>query len=206
VHVSAVGDHWEQVYETTSSAELSWYEESPTTSARLVTSAVSSVDAAVIDVGGGASMLVDRLVDEGFADLTILDVSEHALDEVRRRLGSKASGATFLRRDVLTWSPGRLYDVWHDRAVFHFLTDPADRDGYVAIASEAVRVGGVVVLGAFAPDGPTRCSGLPVSRYSPHDLEAVFSSSFVLVHHEQEAHVTPSGVVQPFTWVVLRRT
>jgi hypothetical protein len=151
-------------------------------------------------------MLVDRLVGEGFTDLTILDVSERALDEVQRRLGDKASSVKFLCRDVLTWGPSRLYDVWHDRAVFHFLTDPADRDKYVAISSEAVPVGGVVVLGAFAQDGPTRCSGLPVSRYSPQDLEAVFAPSFSLVHQEREEHVTPGGVVQPFTWVVLRRT
>jgi 2-polyprenyl-3-methyl-5-hydroxy-6-metoxy-1,4-benzoquinol methylase len=204
--VSAVSDHWEQVYETTSSAELSWYEQSPTTSARLITSAVSSFDAAVIDVGGGASLLVDHLVDEGFADLTILDVSAHALDEVQRRLGSKARRVTFLHRDVLEWSPTRHFDVWHDRAVFHFLTDPTDRDGYVATSSEAVSVGGAMVLGTFAQDGPTRCSGLAVSRYSPHDLEAFFSPSFSLVHQEREQHVTPRGVVQPFTWVVLQRT
>jgi SAM-dependent methyltransferase len=204
--VQDLRDHWNRIYATKSSTDVSWYERSPITSLRLIQSLVSGSSAAVIDAGGGASSLVDRLLGSGLADLTVVDISERALNQARLRLSDQASAVAFVVADVLTWEPGRRYDIWHDRAVFHFLTYPADRDQYIDTACRAVRDGGVAVIGTFAEDGPTDCSGLSVSRYSPLELTTAFSPYFSLVSYEREEHVTPGGVVQPFTWVVLRRT
>ena len=200
------GAPWEGIYATTPSTEVSWYERHPATSLRLIEEVAPGSDAAVIDVGAGASLLVDGLVTHGFSDVTVLDVSEHALSEVRERLGVGVQSVTFLTEDVLRWNPDRQYDVWHDRAVFHFLTDATDRDRYVDVAASTVRSGGYLVLATFAEDGPTQCSGLRVSRYSAEDLGEVFSPIFLVARYEREEHVTPRGVVQPFTWVMLRRT
>ena len=136
----------------------------------------------------------------------MLDVSGRALNAVAERLGGEVHGVELIRHDVLTWVPSRRYALWHDRAVFHFLTEPAARVRYVETAARAVRIGGTLVLGTFAEDGPTSCSGLPVSRASPEDLAEAFGDCFTPVHHEREDHITPTGVVQPFTWVVLERT
>jgi hypothetical protein len=161
--------------------------------------------AAIIDLGAGTSMLVDRLSDAGFVDLTVLDISAHALDEVARRLGPRATRARFICQDVLSWQPERQYDVWHDRAVFHFLSEEAGRSSYVSVAALAVRAGGAVIVATFAEDGPTRCSGLPVARYSADELADAFAPGFEPVHAERELHETPAGEVQPFTWMILRR-
>jgi len=200
------GDHWERIYAAVPSTQVSWYEREPAPSLRLIEEITSEPPAAVIDIGAGASSLVDRLLANGFTDVTVLDISRHALDEVRRRLGEQAPRVTFINQDVLTWKPDRQYDIWHDRAVFHFLTASPPRDRYIDLAARAIRSGGSLVLATFADDGPTQCSGLPVSRYSAQDLEEAFSAFFALIRHEREEHTTPRGVVQPFTWVVLRRT
>jgi len=197
--------HWDRVYAATPSTGLSWYEREPTTSVRLIEANDVGSSAVVIDVGAGASVLVERLLALGYADVTVLDVSGRALDEARQRLGKQSEGVAFIRQDVLRWEPDRLYDVWHDRAVFHFVTASQDRDRYVEVATRAVRAGGWAVLATFAEDGPTRCSGLPVSRYSSEELADVFSAHFSLVKEDREEHLTPGGVVQPFTWVLLRR-
>ena len=198
-------DHWEHVYTTRPSTEVGWYEPEPATSLRLIEAFAPRPSTALIDVGGGASSLVDCLLARGFADLTVLDVSSHALDNVRERLGERARCISFVHQDVLTWEPDRRYDIWHDRAAFHFLTDTASREGYADIAGRAVRVGGALVLGTFAADAPEQCSGLPVRRYSPEELQAAFAPFFTLVEHERSEHITPGGAAQPFTWVVLRR-
>jgi len=171
----------------------------------LIEMLASSRSAGVVDIGAGASLLVDGLLSLGFTDVSVLDISGHALHEVRRRLGERARDVAVLHHDVATWKPDRQYDVWHDRAVFHFLTERTVRDRYLEMAADAIRLGGSLVVGTFAEDGPTQCSALPVSRYSAQDLEEVFSASFSLVEHEREHHVTPRGVVQSFTWAVLRR-
>jgi trans-aconitate methyltransferase len=198
-------DHWEGVYTSRPSTDVSWYERDPATSLRLIEQVAAKQSSAVIDIGAGTSLLVDRLLARGFDDLAVLDISDHALSEVRARLGGRAQGVTFLRQDLLTWTPDRQYDIWHDRAVFHFLTVPSDRDRYVELAASAICSGGSLVLATFAPDGPVQCSKLDVSRYSDQDLAETFSASFVVAHHEREEHVTPRGIVQPFTWVVLTR-
>jgi predicted TPR repeat methyltransferase len=204
--VRDIHEHWNEIYATRASTELSWYERSPITSLRLIESVASGPSDAVIDVGGGTSSLVDHLLTRGFTDLTVLDIAENALNEVRHRFANEPHAVAFVHAAVQSWEPDRRYDIWHDRAVFHFLTDGADRDRYVNVASAAIRDGGFAVVGTFAEDGPTHCSGLPVSRYSPLELGTAFSPHFALVSYEREEHVSPNGQIQPFTWVVLRRT
>jgi trans-aconitate methyltransferase len=149
---------------------------------------------------------VDRLLDDGYVDLTLLDVSARALEALRTRLGDRATRVRFVHSDVLDWVPERSFDVWHDRAVFHFLTDADARARYADRAAAAVRPGGSLVVATFAADGPTHCSGLPVRRHTPGELARTFAPAFTLAADEREEHVTPAGVVQPFSWVVLRRT
>jgi SAM-dependent methyltransferase len=154
---------------------------------------------AVLDVGGGASTLAGHLVAAGYDDVTVLDVSSVALEEARARLGDPPA-VTWIHHDLLSWAPPRRWDVWHDRAVLHFLVDDGDRTRYAALVRRAVRPGGAVVIGTFAEDGPTRCSGLPVRRYTAADLAAVLGDIEV-VATRREMHATPAGTVQPFTWL-----
>ncbi len=195
--------HWDSVFETKASDEVSWFQAMPTTSLRLL-ERWASPTGSVIDIGAGASTLVDVLLDGGWQDMTVLDVSAAALTKVSNRLGEGAEAVTFIAADVRSWQPNRTYDAWHDRAAFHFLVEQADRDRYVAMAAHAVTPGGVVVLAAFADDGPTECSGLPTSRYDTDELAHAFGPAFALEHAEREEHTTPFGTIQPFSWVVLR--
>lgn len=197
--------HWEAVYASKPLTELSWYERDPVTSLRLIEEIASGSPVAVIDIGAGASSLVDHLLDHGFTDLTVLDLSGTALAGMRERLGERAWNVTFVQHDVLSWDVDHQYDLWHDRAVFHFLTEETARRRYREVTERAIRVGGSLVLATFAEDGPTQCSGLPVARYSAQALAEEFSEHFSLLWQEREEHVTPGGIVQPFTWVVLRR-
>ena len=196
--------HWEHVYRSRPADELSWFQTTPTTSLRLIESALPSLGS-VLDVGAGSSSLVDVLLAQSFEDLTILDVSGRALDSVRRRLAEGGRQVSFVHADLLAWEPIRTFDVWHDRAVFHFLNRPEDRSRYVHVAAAAVRARGSLIIATFAADGPSHCSGLPVSRYDAAELAAEMGVCFDLVHSEREEHRTPAGVVQPFTWAVLRR-
>jgi SAM-dependent methyltransferase len=195
---------WDEVYSARSATEVSWYQREPAVSLRLIESC--GWPASVIDVGAGASVFVDCLLDAGYMDLTLLDLSQRALDQVRERLGTAADSVAFVCGDLLHWTPTRTYDVWHDRAVLHFLTELPDRARYTETAAHAVRPGGHLVIGTFAEDGPTECSGRPVLRSSADDLVDMFAADFAPVHSEREEHVTPWGAGQPFTWVVLRRT
>jgi trans-aconitate methyltransferase len=172
-------------------------------SLELVEALGAPVDAAVIDVGGGAAFLADVLVERGFTDVTVLDISAAALEEGRRRLGKDAS-IHRLHEDVLTWRPIRRYDLWHDRAVFHFLVAAADRARYLQTLASAVRPGGGVIVATFAPDAPERCSGMPVTRYSAGELSEVLGDTFEHLETRREEHVTPRGMMQPFTWIAGR--
>lgn len=160
-------------------------------------------DAAVIDVGGGASLLVDRLVARGFTDVSVLDVSEAALCAGRRRVGA-ATGVTWLHEDLLSWSPPRRYGLWHDRAVFHFLTEAVDRDRYLRNLKTALEPGGGLIIATFAQDGPEYCSGLPVARYGAQDVLDLLGEDFRIIETRRELHSTPGGVTQPFTWLAAR--
>ena len=196
--------HWDDVYASRPVTALSWFQSEPTMSLRLLREAAPP-PASVIDVGAGESPLVDHLLAGGWTDVTVLDVADAALAATRQRLSGHGS-VEYVVADVLAWQPARKYDAWHDRAVFHFLVEAGDRARYVERVSQAVDPGGVVVIGTFAADGPTRCSGLPAARYDADALAAEFAPLFRLERTEREEHVTPAGVVQPFTWLVLRRS
>ena len=196
--------HWERVYEGNEADEVSWYQSEPLVSLDLIDLLEIGPDAAVVDVGGGASVLVDALLRRGFTDLTVLDISESALESGRRRVGQGAA-VTWLAHDLLTWEPDRRYDLWHDRAVFHFLSG-TDIDVYRRLLRQAVSPGGSIVMATFAPDGPEWCSGLPVTRYDASQLAGLLEPDFTVVDERREVHRTPRGMDQPFTWIAARRT
>ena len=195
--------HWDGVNDR-EPTQLSWYQPHPTMSMELITALGVGVDAAVIDVGGGASTLVDGLVAGGFTDVSVLDVSPGALDTARRRLAASAQKVQWLHQDLLSWKPTRGYDLWHDRAVFHFLVDQDDQRQYGRVLRRAIAPGGAIVIATFAADGPTHCSGLPVARYGSENLLAALRDDVELVATQREEHTTPAGTVQPFTWLAFR--
>ena len=197
--------HWENVYRTKGEAEVSWFQESPALSLDLLRLAGATPQSAIIDVGGGASRLVDTLVSEGYEDVTVLDLSAAALAAAQARLGGKASRAHWLVADATTWEPSRTYDLWHDRAAFHFLTDPQDQAAYVARLKRALRSDGRVIIGSFALDGPEKCSGLPVARHDAESLGRALGPEFALVDTRRHEHRTPWGVVQRFQFSTFRR-
>jgi 2-polyprenyl-3-methyl-5-hydroxy-6-metoxy-1,4-benzoquinol methylase len=198
--------HWEQVYTTKTSDNVSWFQRRADQSLDLIHNTGLGKDAAIIDIGGGASKLVDNLLEEGYTDLTVLDLSSAALDVVKQRLGHSAESVQWIAGDITKVElPVNRFDIWHDRAVFHFLTDPADRQAYVEQAMSAVRPNGHVIIATFSEDGPEKCSGLPVIRYKPETLHAEFGENFLLVSHEKEAHGTPFGTVQQFVYCYFRK-
>jgi 2-polyprenyl-3-methyl-5-hydroxy-6-metoxy-1,4-benzoquinol methylase len=193
--------HWEKVYRTKHPSEVSWYRPHLDVSLQLIEEAARNRDAHVIDVGGGESTLVDDLLARGYRNLSVLDVSSTALAVANERLGDKADQVNWLCADVTTFAFARHeYDVWHDRAVFHFLTDVRDRAAYVRQVAHAVKPGGHVIVATFGPEGPTKCSGLDVVRYDPSALHNEFGPSFQLVKHLTELHRTPAGSIQQFTY------
>lgn len=199
-------EHWEAVYDTKAVDAVSWFQPHAAMSLALIRRVAPSLDSPIIDVGAGASVLVDELLEAGYRDLTVLDIAGAALSAAQARLGSDRSRrVVWIEGDVRS-APLRdaYYGVWHDRAVFHFLTDPADRAAYVRQVRHAVRPGGYVLIATFADDGPTKCSGLPVARYSPDALHAEFGAAFDLVATEREAHTTPTGTRQAFVYCLCR--
>ena len=197
--------HWQKVYGTRKPTEVSWYQPVAAVSLAMIGRVASDHVAAIVDVGGGASTLVDGLLAEGYTNVTVLDVSATALAEASARLAGAAARVTWLEANVLDARlPHNAYDVWHDRAVFHFLTDLADRRRYVQQVHGAVRVGGYVMVATFAPDGPMKCSGLDVVRYAPEELHAQFGSDFQLLDSAREEHHTPAGTIQPFVYCLCR--
>lgn len=194
--------YWDDVYDRVGVGRVSWFQTDAAVSVSMI--AAAGRVRSVVDIGGGASVLVDELLAGGIEDVTVLDLSTQALEAAEQRLGPAAGGVQWISQDVRSWVPDRRYDLWHDGAVFHFLTEPADRDGYRAALRQALNPGGHVVIGTFAADGPTHCSGLPVSRYSPDTLAAQFADLDVVEARRVE-HVTPGDTIQPFTWLLLRR-
>jgi SAM-dependent methyltransferase len=197
--------HWEQVYQRTLPHEVSWYQRHAQLSMDLIRRVCPALDTPIIDVGGGASTLVDDLLEAGYGDLTVLDLSPAALAAARNRLGVRAAMIRWIESDLLEASlPRADYGLWHDRAVFHFLTQPSDRARYLARLRKAVPPGGLVLIATFADDGPTRCSGLPAVRYAPETLQGELGASFRLVESEREEHLTPGGVRQSFIYCLWR--
>jgi trans-aconitate methyltransferase len=197
--------HWEGIYRTRGPDSLSWYQPVPTTALNWIDGLGLDPHAPVVDVGAGASALVDGLLDRGHRDVTALDISAAALRTARDRLGDRAPQVRWVVGDLLAWTPPRHFALWHDRAVFHFLTAAADRSRYRDLLLDALDERGYALIATFAPDGPTHCSGLPVARWAADALAAVFAPDLTVVRTGREVHRTPTGAEQPFTWVLLRR-
>jgi len=193
--------HWETVYHDKAADAVSWFQPHAASSLQLIENAAPDRNAAIIDVGGGASVLVDDLLDAGYVNLSVLDLAESALAASRARLGTRAAAVNWIVADITeAMLPEAAYDVWHDRAVFHFLTDAADRARYVGQVLRAVKPGGHVIVATFGPGGPLQCSGLDVVCYAPDALHAEFGAPFRLMHHQTEIHFTPAGKEQEFVY------
>ena len=197
--------HWENVYATKDEHTVSWFQERPDISLDLIRATGVKTSASIIDIGGGASRLVDALIDEGFEAITVLDLSEKALTTSKARLGARGAHVQWVVADITTWEPPQSYDVWHDRAALHFLTDPKDRAAYAERVSRAVRPGGHVIIGTFALDGSERCSGLPIVRYDAASLGKILGPSFELIGSKRHEHHTPAGAIQRFQFSRFRR-
>lgn len=197
--------HWQNVYATKGEAEVSWFQASPAISLEMIRAASPDRAAAIIDVGGGASRLVDALLQDGYRNLAVLDISANALGTAKKRIGAAASTVDWIVADVTTWRPAKTWDVWHDRAAFHFLTDPHDRAAYVERLRSAVASDGQVIIATFAPDGPEKCSGLPVQRHDSDSLSAELGPEFELVETRSETHHTPWHSTQAFQFSRFRR-
>ena len=193
--------HWDRVYSTRSAQEVSWFQPHADQSLDIIRRIAQGRPCRLIDVGAGASTLVDDLLDLQTFDVSVLDISAAALQVAQQRLADRAGRVQWLAGDLTTIAlPEHVFDIWHDRAVFHFMTTPEQRAAYVAQVRRAVRPGGHVIVAAFGPDGPLQCSGLPVVRYDPDALHAQFGDAFELVEHTQEVHHTPGGAVQHFVY------
>jgi SAM-dependent methyltransferase len=198
--------YWEGIYTKKSENEVSWFQENPAASLELIAPLGVTAASAIIDIGGGSSRLVDNLVQRGFEDVTVLDFSEAALEAAKARLGRDAAHVHWVVADVTTWEPLKTYEIWHDRAAFHFLTEERDRSAYVARLARALKAGGYAIIATFAIDGPERCSGLPAVRYDPASLGKTLGRGFELVDTRRHTHATPWGTEQLFQFSVFRRS
>ena len=197
--------HWDDVYSTKGEADVSWFQENPGISLELIEMLGTPKTAAFIDVGGGASRLVDCLLERGFENVTVLDLSGEALEVARARLGHQQNKVKWVVADATEWAPPEVYDLWHDRAAFHFLTLEQQQRAYIERLRRGLRVGGHVIFGTFAPDGPEKCSGLPVARHSAESLATLLGADFALVDARKNQHATPWGAVQRFQFSTFRR-
>mgnify|MGYP001398984622 CR=1 FL=1 len=202
--ISDLATHWNSAYREKGEDGVSWFQDAPDVSLELIAEIASPKDS-LIDIGGGASRLVDALLAVGVPTLAVLDISQKSIDLTRARIGPLSNQVEWIVSDVTQWQPSRSYDVWHDRAAFHFLTDPADRKAYVEKMKWTVTSGGHTIMATFASDGPERCSGLPVARYDPKSLAETIGPSFELIMSRRHIHTTPWGAAQAFQFSVLRK-
>ncbi|WP_370156433.1 trans-aconitate 2-methyltransferase [Ferrovibrio sp.] len=196
----SISDHWAGVYVRKAEDEVSWFQESPVRSADWIRAIARTSETPIIDIGGGASRLVDALVASGFMDVTVLDVAASALARSKARLGESGSKVNWTVADITAWQPERNYLVWHDRAVFHFMVEEEQRSRYLTTMDQATTTGSTAIIATFALDGPDKCSGLPVQRYSPETLAAALGDRYRLVGAEYESHSTPGGSLQAFQY------
>lgn len=196
--------HWNRIYAERDPQALSWQQSVPTTSLKLIAEANLDQAAAIVDVGGGTSTLAAHLLDAGYTDITVTDISAAAVQRAQTQLGSASDRVAWIEADIRSHDFGREFDLWHDRAVMHFMVDEADRDAYLDAKRRALRPGGHLILATFGPDGPTRCSGLPVHRYQPDELSAIIGSDFETISTTLELHHTPSGSTQQFLYLHAR--
>ena len=198
-------EHWEKVYETKQDHEVSWYQEVPQTSLKLIRSLSISKEAAIIDIGGGNSNFTGKLLEEGYQDLTVLDISAQALERTKRKLGADAEKISWIVSDVLDFQTAKIFDVWHDRATFHFLTAQEEIKKYVNIAANSIRSGRYLILSAFSTSGPTKCSGLEITQYAEEALKNSFATAFNLISSFEEVHQTPFGTDQHFIYAIFQK-
>jgi len=197
--------HWKDVYQNKDSKRVSWFQEHAETSLKIIQQHVNDKQAHIIDIGAGASTLVDDLLASGYKNIDVLDISEEALSITKKRLGNQQKQINWHSANILDVSlPRHQYDFWHDRAVFHFLTNEDDREKYVRQLMKALKPGGKVVISTFGPDGPLKCSGLPIVRYDHDSLHDEFGSAFTLLEHGKEDHLTPDGSIQKFIYCYCR--
>ena len=197
--------HWDETYTLKAENQVSWFQTRPERSLELIGAAAPDHMASIVDIGGGASRLVDALLAEGYADITVLDISAVALGRSKARVGARAKEVFWIVANITEWRPLRVWDVWHDRAVFHFLTGAAGQDAYIEALKQGTATGSTVVMATFALTGPERCSGLPVQRYSPETLADRLGGDFALCAQGSEIHATPFETTQDFTYAVFRR-
>jgi 2-polyprenyl-3-methyl-5-hydroxy-6-metoxy-1,4-benzoquinol methylase len=197
--------HWQNVYLTKGEQQVSWTQENPEPSLSLIEKFAASPRASIVDIGGGASRLVDALRQRGYEAITVLDLSQAALDAAKQRLGADAAHVCWIAADITEWQPQAAFDVWHDRAAFHFLVEERDRAAYLAALHAGVKSGGHAIIATFALDGPEKCSGLPVQRYDPESLSKTIGPAFELIEQRAHRHATPWGALQSFQFSVLRR-
>lgn len=193
-------DHWERLHAEKNPAEVSWYQLHPEYSLSLIGDTGIGTTASIIDVGGGASTLVDHLLTTGYRDITILDIARTAIEQTQQRLADHSQRVTWVESDVTSYTPGQRFDIWHDRAVFHFLTLEDDRNRYLEVLDKALKPDGQVIIATFSESGPSQCSGLEVVRYSPTTLSHALGSGFRLVETLTEEHHTPNGGLQQFVY------
>lgn len=193
-------EHWNKVYDSKMPTEVSWYEPMPETSLTYIAECKLDRDAAIIDIGGGDSFLAEFLLARGFTDITVVDISEKAIQRAQRRIGEKADEIKWIVADASEFKPGRQYDLWHDRAAFHFLTTDEQVENYLKTVNRAVKTGGFLVMGTFSENGPTKCSGIEIRQYSIDQMQSLFSGSFSTLGCKNIDHGTPSGGTQNFTF------
>lgn len=198
-------EHWEKIYKTKELKEVSWYQEKPQPSLDFIASLNLSKDAAIIDIGGGDSYLVDNLLKNGFTNVTVLDISEEAIDRAKSRLGEKAEKVNWITADAGDLKLKNSYDLWHDRAAFHFLTEESKIQNYLKSMKAGVKKGGYVILGTFSEKGPEKCSGIKIQQYSLHEMTDLFKEDFETIQCENIDHITPSKSVQNFSFCTFKR-
>ncbi len=198
-------EHWEQVYKSKDTDRVSWYEPTPDTSLSLISSLELSPDSAIIDIGGGNSNLTKELLSRGYTDLTVLDISSHALEQTKDRLGDQGDQVRWIVSDILRFVPQRRYDVWHDRAAFHFLNETQEVEQYLSVASQAIGEGGYLVISMFSTSGPDRCSGLHVRQYDTAMISEFFGNDFRVLQSFEKVHITPKGGEQIFLNNILQK-
>ena len=203
--ISASKEHWEKVYESKKYEETTWYQKEPRTSLEMIADLDLPKTARIIDIGGGDSNLVDYLMEEGYRDISVLDISEKALDHARDRLGDKAEQVSWIAANAASFEPEKMYHLWHDRAAFHFLTEKEQVEGYINNLDRAVKRGGYVVLATFSENGPTKCSGREIMQYSKEELSALLENKFEILECRNVDHITPSGGKQNFTFCSFRK-
>ncbi len=203
--MSSNKDHWENVYQTKQLSDVSWYEPIPKTSLKIIRGLKLNRDASIIDIGGGDSLLVDYLLQEGYTNITVLDISGQAIHRAKQRLGSNAGGVTWIVSDVLLYDTSQRYNVWHDRAAFHFLTDAGDQQEYARLVDKLTTNNSHLILSTFAVNGPEKCSGLEVNQYSQKSLSAMFERYFNKLKCEFKNHITPMKTIQQFMYCCFQK-